>query len=148
MVIPVRGDIYEVDIIALAELLIALGTGINRSRGKAGLAESLLALLSALGFIIAKSNNLYTGNIGKTGNSTRATHTKAHECHANSLHLGSRQAHYVLLPLRTHGRLYHKGTLVPTRLGVRRQRLCLQPTHSEEGEERQRQYSIQFHMYT
>ena len=147
VVVPVRSNVHQVNVIALAKFFVTSCTRVNGSGSHTSLAQVLLALLSTLGFVVAQSNNLYTRNVGKTGNSTRTTHTKAHECYAHGLHLGSFQPHHVLLSFRTHRGFHHEGALIPVSLCIRRQRLSLQPAYCKEGKERQRQYSIQFHMY-
>ena len=85
--IPVRSNIYQVNVAALTHLFIAIGTTIDNCRRKARLAQKTLAPLRTLLFVVTKSNNLNTGNVTKTIYSSRTTISKPDKGNMHVLYL-------------------------------------------------------------
>ena len=92
VVVPVGGDIDEVDVRALAEFLIAFLARIDGSRGKAGFAEVGLTVLGTLCLIIAKGHNLHARDERETLYGTRASHAQTHEGHTYSFQFRCRES--------------------------------------------------------
>ena len=85
MVLPVGGDIHEVDVRTLAQRLVALLAIIYGGRSQSVLAQALVLLLCTLLYEVAKSNNLNTRDKAEVLNSTRTTHAKTNETDAYGL---------------------------------------------------------------
>jgi hypothetical protein len=117
MVVPVGSDVHEVDVVALAELLIALLAEVDVGGLQTLSAERLLASLSAGLLIVTESYYLYAGDVGKACHSTGTTHAETYEAYAHNLQLGSGEAERMLLTNRALGSFNYKCTLVPMGLG-------------------------------
>ena len=118
VVVPVSCDIDEIYVVALAELFLGFFAEVDVSGLQSSVAELSLALFSACFFIVAKSNDLYTGDVSETLNSPRATCAKTYETYAYSLELGSCEAECVLLTEGTLGSLNHDSTILPVPCGT------------------------------
>ena len=123
--LPVGSDINEVDVGALAQLLISLLAIVNGSRSQSVLAQALVLLLCTLLNEVAKSNYFNTRDKAEVLNSTRTTHAKTYETDAYGLHLRQSQTQHVFLSGRTFGSFNNDFTLVPMPLGIGRERLCI-----------------------
>ena len=110
---PVGSDVNQVNVIALAELFIALGARIDGSFRQGSFLEQLLAALGTFLLIVAKSYNLSTGDISEALYSTRTTHAQAHKAHTHNVHLREGQSQHALLSGRTFGRFHYDGSLFP-----------------------------------
>jgi hypothetical protein len=145
VVVPVGSNVYEVDVVALAELLITLLAVVDVGGDQVSIAEVLLASLSASLFIVAESNNLNTGDVSETHYSPGTTHTETYETYAYGLELGSGEAEYVLLTSGTLGSFNYESTLVPMCLGRGRKRLSIEATCGHQGCQCQRKDVFYFH---
>ena len=101
MMVPIRGDIHQVDVRSLAELDVAFLTTVDGCRGKPLVTQIFLTSFSTFRLVITKGNHLHTRNVGKTIDCTRATHSQTHEADTNSRQLGGCQAQHILLTSRT-----------------------------------------------
>ena len=125
MMLPVGSDVYEVDVGALAQLLISLLAIVNGSRSQSVLAQALVLLLCTLLYEVAKSNYFNTRDKAEVLYCTRTTHAKTNETDAYGLHLRQSQTKHVFLSGRTFGSFNNDFTLVPMPLGIGRERLCI-----------------------
>ena len=150
MVVPVGGHVNEVDVVALAELFVSLGAGVDVGGRKACLAQELLAGFGAGFLIVAEGYNLHAGDVGEALHGAGATHAKAHKGHAHGFEFGGRQTEHVLLPGGTRGRVDYDGSFVPMPLGGRGERLglSLQTAQGQQRCERTGQHAVQlFHTF-
>ena len=92
MVIPVGSDVNQVDVLALAQLLVTLGSAVDVGRLQSLLAEILLRFLSSSLLIITKCNDFYTWNVAETHHRPWSTHSQPHKAHTYCLQLGCLQA--------------------------------------------------------
>ena len=92
MVIPVGSDVNQVDVLALAQLLVALGSTVDIGRLQSLLAEILLRFLSSSLLIITKGNDFYTRNVAETHHRPWTTHSQTHKAHTYCLQLWCLQA--------------------------------------------------------
>ncbi|CDD19977.1 uncharacterized protein BN769_02292 [Prevotella sp. CAG:732] len=139
MVLPVGGDIHEVDVRTLAQRLVALLAIIYGGRSQSVLAQALVLLHCTLLLIVAESHHLYARDETEVLHGTRSTHSETHESDAHHLLLWQCQAEHILLALRSLRSLNDDFALVPVPLGGRRERLCVcrleaQGEHSGKGE--------------
>ena len=144
VVIPVGGDIDDVNVLALAEFLITLLTAVDGGRGQTCIAEVLLATLSACLHIVAEGNNLHTGDISPTLHSTGTAHAKSHKAHADGSQLRSRQLHDIGLPCRTLRSVQYDGSFLPVPILVGNgERLCAnEACHAGEGDEKEHFFHV------
>ena len=108
MVLPSSGDIDEVDIIAVTELLPGiLAAAVLGGCRQACLLEVLLALGHALGMEVAERLDLDAIEMREALDSTWAAHSEADEAYTHHGHGGMAQPQDVLLPSGTlrHDRL-------------------------------------------
>ena len=134
VVVPVGGDIDEVDVGALAELLIALLAAIDGGRGKTCIAEILLAAFSTCLHIVAEGNNLHTGDIGPALHSTGTAHAETHEGHTHRLQLRSRELQHIRLPGRALRCVNHNGSLLPVPILIGHGERLSASCHSHTGD--------------
>jgi hypothetical protein len=125
VVVPVGSNVNEVDVGTLAKSLVTIGTVVDVGRHQALLAQELVALLGALILIVAKSNNLNTGDTAETDNCTVTTHTKTNERYANCLDWSNSKIKNVFLTCRALRSLNYDSTFVPMPFCRGRKRLSL-----------------------
>ncbi len=104
MVLPVRHDVYQVDVVPLAQFLpcICAPTVGGRQR-KTRLIQYLLGPFDPIGMFVAQGNDLYARNVGETFHSTRTTHAQPDEAHTNRVQLRRSQTQNMRLTRRTLG---------------------------------------------
>ena len=118
MVIPVGGYIHEVDILALAELLITLLAIVLSCLRQACVGKELLAFLNTVKLIVAEGYDVDTVDVGETLHGTGTAHAETHECNAYDGFCRTGKAKHVLLALRANGNFCLNGTAVPVPLGL------------------------------
>ena len=118
MVVPVGSDIHQVDVLALAQLLVSLFTAVDGSRFQALLAQIFLRFFSTILLVIAESHDFNARDMAETHHRPWSTHTEAHEAHAHGLQFRSLQAQHILLSSRTFRSFNHDSTLIPMPLGI------------------------------
>ena len=80
---PVGGNIHQIDVIALAKLLVALLAVVDVGCRQTGLAQNLVAGLSTIFLIVAEGHDLRTIDVGPPLNSSGPPHAQTHESHAH-----------------------------------------------------------------
>ena len=110
---PVGSNINQVYVIAFTKFFVSFLSGINSCLRQRCFLQILLAALSTWLFIITKSHDLRTGNMGKTLYSTGATHTQSYESYSNDFHLRGSQPNHTLLPSRTLGSFHNNSSILP-----------------------------------
>ena len=113
MVVPIRGNIDEVYVRTGTNCFVALCAVVNVGRSETFLAEILLALLCSFAFVVAKSHNLHTGDVGEAFDSPRSAHAETHKGHTYRFHLGNGETENVLLSGSTLRSFGHDGALIP-----------------------------------
>ena len=99
---PVGGDVDEVNVVAVAHLLIGLSrAAVGSGTWTAMLLQNFLACLHTIGLHIAETLYVGTLNLGKALYGTRATHTQANKSHTHHLHGRSGKTKDVLLSCGT-----------------------------------------------
>ena len=120
VVVPVGGDVNQIDVVALADFFITFLTIINIRRFQTYLAQFGLASLCTLLLVIAESYDFHTGDVAETNDGPRTTHAETNECHTHCFDGSGSQTEHVLLTGRALGSVNHDGTLVPMPFGAGR----------------------------
>ena len=82
---PVGGDIYQVDVIAFAQLFIAFCARIDFRTGHTCTLQIALTSFCPHSLIVAQCHDLRAGDMRKAFHRTRATHAQAHKADAHHL---------------------------------------------------------------
>jgi hypothetical protein len=101
MQLPWCSDIYKVNILALAKLLIALIAAIYSRLGHTCRLEIALTRLGTLLILIAQRIYLYAIDICKSLHSTRASHAKTYKAYSHRVERLAAKLKDTLLPLAT-----------------------------------------------
>ena len=135
VMLPVCGDIDEVNVVAAAEGLVALGARIDGCGRQSVLAQGLVELGCARLLKVAERHDLHAGEQGEVGHGVGTAHSQSHKTDAHRLHLRQRQPDHVLLSCGALGAVYHDFSFVPVPLRGGRMRLgaCRQGPCREDG---------------
>ena len=101
VVLPVGGDVYDVDVGAFAELFPALLAAILGGGGASGVLQVFLRLGQTLGVLVAQGLDGGAVDIGPAIHGARAAHAQADEAHAHTVHGGGAEVNHVGSALRT-----------------------------------------------
>ena len=123
---PVGGDIHQVNVVALAQGLVALLARVDRRQRPVGVTQVLLALLRPLPLIVTQGHDAGTFYICEAGHRIGAAHPEAHEAYPHLVHLRHRQPQGRLLPRRAFGRFHYNRSFLPMPFRGGRQRLRAQ----------------------
>ncbi len=85
---PVGGDIHQVDVLALAQLLVSVLTVIYICRGHGCGAQNGVAGVSALALMVAEGHHLGAVDMGKAAHGVGTAHAQSYKSHAHHLELG------------------------------------------------------------
>ena len=110
---PRRGDIHQVDVVALAELFPALLAAVRRRLGEAALRENPLRALHPLGIEVAERLDLHAVEVREPFHGSRTTHTQPDKAHADRLHGRRAQPEHRLLARFAFGRVEHDHAVHP-----------------------------------
>ena len=113
MVQPIGCNIYQVDIIPLAQFFIPLLAGIDSCFRQRSFPQQFLTCLGTLFLVIAQSHNLSARNIRKTFHGTRTAHAQTDKADTHCFHFRQSQSQYTLLTGRTFGCFHHNCSLFP-----------------------------------
>ena len=97
MVQPVGSDIDEVDVLALAKLLVAVFAAVDVGGRHARLPEILLALFGTFALVVTECHDLRSRDMRETLHGIGTTHAQSHESHAHNGQLGGCQSERMLL---------------------------------------------------
>ena len=102
---PRRGNVDQVDVVALAELLPALLAAVRRGGRQPVFREDLLRLLHPVGIEVAKGLDRNAVQVGETLHGARAAHAQADKAHTHGIHRCGPQTEDRLLPRLTGRRI-------------------------------------------
>ncbi len=117
MMDPVGSNIDQIDIVALTQLFIAVGTIIDVGFGQTGFLQSALLRFGTAFLIVAQSNDTHAVDVCPAFYCTGTAHTQSHKSHTYDRKRRSCQVQGALLPSRTLGNVNHDCTFVPMPLG-------------------------------
>ena len=118
MVVPVGGNINQVDISPLTQRLVSRGAAVYLGRRQPCIAKILLAPLGTALLIITERHNLHTGNVREAAHSTRTAHAQSHKTDSHGGKPRRGEAHHMLLPRRACRSVHDNRTAVPMPLGA------------------------------
>ena len=106
---PVCGYVHQVDVVAIAKLLVGLRPDISVSFRQAGFLEDVIADVNPLLFEVAESHNLDSIDLGVSADRRGTPASDSHESDPDCLDGVALQSEGALLPGRALGslQLYH-----------------------------------------
>ena len=154
MLEPRRGDVDQVDVLTLAELLPALLAAVGLGTRQAALLEDLLRSLDPLGIEVAQRLDLHAVEVRETADGTRTAHTQPDETDADGLHGLGPQAKDRLLPrlalrsIEDDHAIDGRPTLVRIPAAAGRKQHARQGTHQNAKFLHRKAVNVIYHKYT
>ena len=113
MMVPVGGNVYQVDVLPLAHVDVSCRSAVDVSRGQTHVTQVFLCISGTTFFIVTEGNNLHAGNVAVAIHRPGPAASQAGKAHPHGLYLWNGQAQSRLLSDRTGRTLHDDGSLVP-----------------------------------